>query len=73
MGLVIFTTRRETQTTIQNFLEASGLRAGLINGDSRQRDQETIARFKQGLPRDRFDRIRIGGHQPSVRKCAGRL
>lgn len=48
--LVIFTTRRETQTTIQNFLEANGLSVGLINGDSGQRNQETIARFKQEPP-----------------------
>jgi superfamily II DNA or RNA helicase len=48
--LVIFTTRRETQTTIQNFIEANGLSVGLINGDSSQRNQETIARFKQEPP-----------------------
>lgn len=48
--LVIFTTRRETQTTIQNFLEENGLTVGLINGDSGRRNQETIARFKQEPP-----------------------
>ncbi|MCP3447315.1 SNF2-related protein [Bradyrhizobium sp. CCGUVB14] len=48
--LVIFTTRRETQTTIQSFLEKRGLSVGLINGDSGQRNQETIARFRQSPP-----------------------
>ncbi|KQK29137.1 hypothetical protein ARD30_19875 [Bosea thiooxidans] len=48
--LVVFTTRRETQTTIQSFLESNGLTVGLINGDSGQRNQETIARFKQDPP-----------------------
>jgi hypothetical protein len=32
--LVVFTTRRETQTTIQTFLESQGLKVGIINGDS---------------------------------------
>jgi superfamily II DNA or RNA helicase len=48
--LVVFTTRRETQTTIQNFLESNGLTVGLINGDSGLRNQETIARFKREPP-----------------------
>lgn len=48
--LVIFTMRRETQTTIQDFLEKEGLTVGLINGDSGQRNQETIARFKLEPP-----------------------
>ncbi len=43
--LIVFTTLRETQTTIQNFLEQQGLAVGIINGDSGQRNQETIARF----------------------------
>jgi superfamily II DNA or RNA helicase len=49
--LVVFTTRRETQTTIQNFLEALGLKVGLINGDSGERNQETIKSFWQDPPK----------------------
>lgn len=45
--LVVFTTRRETQTTIQNFLEDRGLTVGIINGDSGERNQQTIARFRE--------------------------
>jgi SNF2 family DNA or RNA helicase len=48
--LVVFTTRRETQTTIQDFLERQGLKVGLINGDSSERNQETIARFRANPP-----------------------
>jgi superfamily II DNA or RNA helicase len=51
--LIVFTTLRETQTTIQDFLEKQGLTVGIINGDSGQRNQETIARFKQSPPRYR--------------------
>jgi superfamily II DNA or RNA helicase len=43
--LVVFTSRLETQTTIQNFLESNGLKVGIINGASGPRNQETIARF----------------------------
>ncbi len=35
-------TRIETQTTIQAFLEGRGLKVGIINGASGQRNQETI-------------------------------
>ncbi|MDA9544735.1 hypothetical protein ACM43_09215, partial [Bradyrhizobium sp. CCBAU 45321] len=42
--MVVFTGRRETQTTIQAFLEELGLKVGIINGSSGQRNQETIAR-----------------------------
>jgi superfamily II DNA or RNA helicase len=52
--LVVFTTRRETQTTIQIFLERLGLTVGLINGDSGARNQETISRFRQNPPRCRI-------------------
>jgi hypothetical protein len=45
--LVVFTKRRETQTTIQNFLEGHGLKAGIINGDSGERNQETINLFRK--------------------------
>ncbi|MGM4889187.1 DEAD/DEAH box helicase [Tardiphaga sp. 20_F10_N6_6] len=48
--LVIFTIRRETQTTIQNFLEQKGLTVGIINGDSGERNQETINRFRADPP-----------------------
>jgi superfamily II DNA or RNA helicase len=47
---VIFTTRQETQTTIQNFLEKSGVSVGIINGSSGHRNQDTIARFKKSPP-----------------------
>lgn len=48
--LVVFTTRRETQTTVQNFLEEQGFKVGIINGDSGARNQETIARFRKNPP-----------------------
>ncbi len=48
--MVVFTGRRETQTTIQAFLEDQGLRVGLINGDSGSRNQETINRFRKNPP-----------------------
>jgi hypothetical protein len=48
--LVVFTTRRETQTTIQDFLQNQGLKVGIINGDSGQRNQETITSFRQTPP-----------------------
>lgn len=51
--LVVFTGRRETQTTIQAYLESQGLTAGIINGDSGQRNQETIGRFRQDPPKVR--------------------
>jgi len=48
--LVVFTIRRETQTTIQTFLEGHGLKVGIINGDSGERNQETISRFRKNPP-----------------------
>jgi len=48
--MVIFTSRRETQTTIEVFLREHGIASGLINGDSGPRNQETIARFKEEPP-----------------------
>jgi superfamily II DNA or RNA helicase len=48
--LVVFTGRRETQTTIQTFLEGHGLKVGIINGTSGPRNQETIARFRKNPP-----------------------
>jgi hypothetical protein len=51
--LIVFTTSRETQTTIQNFLEQQGIKVGIINGDSGLRNQETIAHFRANPPRYR--------------------
>ena len=48
--LVALTTRRETQTTIETFLQMRGISCGLINGDSGARNQQTIARFKKSPP-----------------------
>jgi SNF2 family DNA or RNA helicase len=48
--MVVFTTRRETQTTIEAFLQERGISCGLINGDSADRNQRTIARFKKPVP-----------------------
>ncbi len=48
--LVVFTERLETQTTIQAFLENRGLKVGIINGESGQRNQETIASFRNSPP-----------------------
>ncbi len=48
--LVVFTTRLETQTTIQMFLEKNGLKVGVINGNSGPRNQETIKRFRSEPP-----------------------
>ena len=48
--LVVFTGRRETQTTIQVFLESVGLKVGIINGDFGERNQDTIARFRKNPP-----------------------
>src|SRR5258707_10638647 len=48
--LVVFTIRRETQTTIENFLEGHGLKVGIINGDSGERNQETINGFRKKPP-----------------------
>src|ERR1035438_1335994 len=48
--LVVFTCRRETQTTIQTFLESHDLSVGIINGESGARNQETINRFRQNPP-----------------------
>ncbi len=48
--LVVFTGRRETQTAIETFLTSHGLKVGTINGDSGERNQETIARFRKNPP-----------------------
>ena len=48
--MVIFTTRRETQTTIEVFLRQRGIACGLINGESGVRNQQTISKFKKAIP-----------------------
>jgi superfamily II DNA or RNA helicase len=48
--MVVFTTRRETQTTIEAFLQQRGISCGLINGESGDRNQRTIVRFKKPIP-----------------------
>ena len=48
--LVVFTTSRETQTSIQIFLEGYGFKVGIINGDLGQRNQETIENFRANPP-----------------------
>src|SRR5713226_2232111 len=48
--VVVFTTRRETQTTIEAFLGERGISCGLINGDSGERNQRTIVRFRKTVP-----------------------
>jgi superfamily II DNA or RNA helicase len=48
--MVVFTTRRETQTTIEAFLSQRQISCGLINGDSGERNQRTIAKFKKPIP-----------------------
>src|ERR1700730_5185839 len=48
--MVVFTGRLETQTTIQAFLEERGLKVGIINGSSGQRNQDTIVRFRKNPP-----------------------
>ena len=48
--VVVFTRWRETQTTIQNYLETQGITCGLINGDSAEKNQETISQYKKETP-----------------------
>lgn len=48
--VVVFTRWRETQTTIQAFLEDQGISCGLINGDSNSKNQDTISKFKKDIP-----------------------
>jgi len=49
--MVIFTCSRETQTTIQTFLEKQGISCGLINGDTSSRNTEMIQVFKNDPPK----------------------
>lgn len=48
--MVIFTQLRETQTTIEAYLSGRGLKVGIINGSSGQKNQDTIARFHADPP-----------------------
>ncbi len=48
--LVVFTTRRETQATIEAYLKSKKIKVGVINGDSGKRNQETIAHFRKDPP-----------------------
>lgn len=47
---VVFTERRETQTTIEAYLSDYGIKCGLINGDSGFRNQDTISKFRKVPP-----------------------
>ena len=49
--MVIFTGRRETQTTIEAFLQSQGIRVGVINGSTAGRNQETIGKLKANPPK----------------------
>ena len=49
--MVVFTQRRETQTTIQNYLEGLGHNVGIINGATTGKNQATIAAFKASPPK----------------------
>lgn len=49
--VVIFTERRETQTTIEAFLGEKRISCGLINGDSGLKNQETIRKFNCNPPK----------------------
>ena len=48
--MVIFTTRRETQTTIEAFLSEKGIKCGLINGSSGGRNKDTLEKFRSVPP-----------------------
>lgn len=48
--MIVFTQRRETQTRIATFLEAKGLSVGLINGQTAQKNQATLKRFRTSPP-----------------------
>ncbi|MEK7672872.1 MAG: SNF2-related protein [Patescibacteria group bacterium] len=48
--MVIFTCSRETQTSIQLFLEEKGIKCSLINGDTTSKNSETISSFKNEPP-----------------------
>ncbi len=47
---VVFTTSRETQTTIETYLASEGVKFGLINGTTGSRNTETLKRFRTDPP-----------------------
>jgi superfamily II DNA or RNA helicase len=49
--MVVFTQRRETQTTIQAHLESLGVPVGIINGETTGNNQATLAAFKALPPK----------------------
>lgn len=48
--VVIFTTRRETQTSIEVFLTGLGIKVGIINGSTGGTNQENIAKLRASPP-----------------------
>jgi superfamily II DNA or RNA helicase len=48
--LVIFTTRLQTQATIEAFLSEQGFKVGTISGSSAARNQQTLAGFRKDPP-----------------------
>ena len=46
--IIVFTERRATQSIINNYLLKRGISVGLINGDSGNKNQETISKFWMG-------------------------
>jgi superfamily II DNA or RNA helicase len=48
--VVVFTTSRETQTSIEAHLSSSGVRCGIINGTTGARNPETLRRFRADPP-----------------------
>lgn len=49
--MVVFTTRKETQTTIETYLSERGIPVGTINGNSADRNQDTLAAFRANPPK----------------------
>jgi superfamily II DNA or RNA helicase len=49
--MVVFTQRRETQTTIEAYLGSLGIPVGIINGETTGKNQGTIASFKASPPK----------------------
>ncbi|WP_291176150.1 DEAD/DEAH box helicase [Hyphomicrobium sp.] len=49
--MVVFTTRRETQISIEKYLSERGIRVGTINGDSGERNQDTLEAFRADPPK----------------------
>jgi superfamily II DNA or RNA helicase len=49
--MVVFTTRRQTQITIEKYLSEQGIVVGTINGASGDRNQETLEAFRSDPPK----------------------